>query len=270
MQPRSCSLQRLPVQVHGARRIGFGAQPYPNAQMDARLPAVRVVKERLLRAPANADGATSAPTARRGSWRTASARRWTGPIRGLRSAAKTRSSRPTKLSWRRRRDVSWRYVNGIGWVREQIDRMIVLTLVQRGGRSRSFNAGRDDGSRDLSLLDANISRRSTLATDEGTWYTEMGRELPEHLTVAHRRKSTAGAAPARTRSKAFSSIFKRGMKGIYQHCAKKHLHRYLCEFDFRYANRIRFGVDDAERPQRAIKGAEGRRLYYRQPRSRAA
>lgn len=60
------------------------------------------------------------------------------------------------------------------------------------------------------------------------------------------------------------------MKGIYQHCSEKHLHRYLSEFDFRYSNRIRLGVDDAERTLRAIQGAEGRRLYYRQPRSRAA
>ena len=61
----------------------------------------------------------------------------------------------------------------------------------------------------------------------------------------------------------YFSIFKRGMKGVYQHCSEKHLHRYLAEFDFRYSNRIKLGVDDTERTERAIRGAEGKRLTYR-------
>jgi hypothetical protein len=61
----------------------------------------------------------------------------------------------------------------------------------------------------------------------------------------------------------FYSIFKRGMKGIYQHCSEKHLHRYLSEFDFRYSNRIRLGVDDVQRTERALKGIVGKRLKYR-------
>src|SRR5260370_24453250 len=61
------------------------------------------------------------------------------------------------------------------------------------------------------------------------------------------------------------SIFKRGMKGVYQHCAEKHLHRYLSEFDFRYSNRVALGVHDGERADIAIKGAAGKRLTYRQP-----
>ena len=61
----------------------------------------------------------------------------------------------------------------------------------------------------------------------------------------------------------FFSIFKRGMQGVYQHCSEKHLHRYLAEFDFRYSNRIRLGVDDSERTARALKGIVGKRLTYR-------
>jgi len=36
----------------------------------------------------------------------------------------------------------------------------------------------------------------------------------------------------------YYSIFKRGMKVIYQHCSEMHLHCYLAEFDFRYNNRL--------------------------------
>ena len=63
----------------------------------------------------------------------------------------------------------------------------------------------------------------------------------------------------------FYSIFKRGMKGVYQHCSEKHLHRYLAEFDFRYSNRVRLGVDDVERADRTLKGIVGKRLTYRPP-----
>ena len=58
----------------------------------------------------------------------------------------------------------------------------------------------------------------------------------------------------------FYSVFKRGMKGVYQHCKEKHLHRYLAEFDFRYSNRIALGVDDVARAERALKGVGGKRL----------
>jgi hypothetical protein len=55
------------------------------------------------------------------------------------------------------------------------------------------------------------------------------------------------------------------MKGVYQHCGEKHLHRYLAEFDFRYNNRIALGVGDFERVSKIAKGAEGKRLTYRWP-----
>lgn len=59
------------------------------------------------------------------------------------------------------------------------------------------------------------------------------------------------------------SIFKRGMKGVYQHCGEKHLHRYLAEFDFRYNQRVALGVSDTMRAARAIEGIKGKRLTYR-------
>ena len=69
----------------------------------------------------------------------------------------------------------------------------------------------------------------------------------------------------RTRSKAFTRFFKRGMKGVYQHCGEKHLHRYVAEFDFRYNNRIRLGVGDLARTESALKGIVGKRLTYEGP-----
>jgi len=65
----------------------------------------------------------------------------------------------------------------------------------------------------------------------------------------------------------FYSIFKRGMKGVYQHCGKQHLHRYAAEFDFRYNNRIANDIDDTMRAQAILRGAEGKRLTYRRTNS---
>ena len=52
------------------------------------------------------------------------------------------------------------------------------------------------------------------------------------------------------------------MRGTYQHCGERHLHRYVAEFDFRQNNRTALGVEDLERAQKAVKGAAGKRLLY--------
>ena len=81
-----------------------------------------------------------------------------------------------------------------------------------------------------------------------------------------KRRDEAGKPLIHTNTvEGYFSVFKRGMRGTYQHCAEKHLHRYLAEFDFRYNNRVRLGFDDKERAVKTVKGAKGKRLTYRQP-----
>jgi transposase-like protein len=168
------------------------------------------------------------------------------------------------------RKVAWRFVNGVGWVREVTEKMKVLAMVERGGRARAVRIDPISADDIRQFLAVNVSRRSSLASDEATWYKSIGEEYAEHLTVNHRaREYSRGRATTNT-VEGYFSIFKRGMRGVYQHCSEKHLERYLNEFSFRYSNRIRLGVDDTERTRRAIKGADGQRLYYRQPRRRAA
>ena len=93
-------------------------------------------------------------------------------------------------------------------------------------------------------------------------------EIASHERVVHSKKEYVryeGADVISTDTvEGYYSIFKRSMKGVYQHCAEKHLHRYLSEFDFRYSNRVALGIDDGERADLAIKGAAGKRLTYRQ------
>jgi transposase-like protein len=140
---------------------------------------------------------------------------------------------------------------------------IVLTLVERGGSARSFKV--DSAGQDViwPIISKNIRRESDLMTDEGSWYNAIGRQFATHNTVNHSKKEYVRDDFIHSNTvENYYSIFKRGMKGIYQHCSEKHLHRYLSEFDFRYSNRIALGINDATRTDNALRGITGKRLTY--------
>ena len=100
-------------------------------------------------------------------------------------------------------------------------------------------------------------------SDELLAYARLGREGYSHQTVTHSAGEYVRGIVHTNTVEGYFSIFKRGMKGVYQHCSEKHLHRYLAEFDFRYSNRAGLGVSDGERVVKALKGIEGKRLTYR-------
>jgi hypothetical protein len=109
-------------------------------------------------------------------------------------------------------------------------------------------------------------------TDEARVYRTLGKEFAEHGTTNHRRSEYVHPEDrtihTNTVEGAFS-IFKRGMRGVYQHCAEHHLHRYLAEYEFRYNNRIANGVDDRARSVALVKGIAGKRLTYEGPNASA-
>jgi transposase-like protein len=146
-------------------------------------------------------------------------------------------------------------------------RNIALTLVERGGRARSFHVDSASIADLKPIIQANVAREAAIMTDEWKAYGEIGREFASHDTVAHSydeyvRREGDKVVTTNT-VEGFYSIFKRGMKGVYQHCKERHLHRYLAEFDFRYSNRVRLGVSDTARADRALLGVKGKRLTYR-------
>ena len=113
------------------------------------------------------------------------------------------------------------------------------------------------------ILRKNISREARLMTDEAGHYLRVGMGFKEHGVVNHKAEEwTRGDIHTNT-VEGYFSVFKRGMKGIYQHCSEKHLHRYLAEFDFRYNNRVAKGTGDHARTQAALRGIVGKRLMYR-------
>ena len=139
----------------------------------------------------------------------------------------------------------------------------VVALVERGGDVRSFSVPLSDAETVIGIVRKNISRETRLHTDESPLYKKVGKEFAKHETVVHSRKEYARGDVTTNTVEGYFSIFKRGMRGVYQHCSEKHLHRYLAEFDFRYNTRK---ITDMERTVAAVRGAEGKRLTYHQPR----
>lgn len=143
----------------------------------------------------------------------------------------------------------------------------VLTLVDRNtGRASSFVLTHISAATVGEVVARNIAREAHMMTDEARHYRPIGKDFAGHSTTNHASGEYVSRADPRVHSntvEGFFSIFKRGMKGNYQHCSKKHLHRYLAEFDFRYTNRIAVGVDDQARAVTALQGVVGKRLTYR-------
>ncbi len=145
----------------------------------------------------------------------------------------------------------------------------IVALVERGGSVRTFHVPVADQKTVEKIVTENIARESRLHTDESKLYFNASSMFAAHETVTHSHDEYVryedGRAIHTNSAEGYFSIFKRGMRGIYQHCAEKHLHRYLAEYDFRYNHRVRLGFNDGERAVLAVKGATGKRLTYRQP-----
>ena len=138
-------------------------------------------------------------------------------------------------------------------------------MVERGGNARLFHLITPDKVTVEKIVRDNIAKEAILYTDESRLYTGSAHHFSAHETVTHSKNEyVRGDVHTNTVEGAFS-IFKRGMKGAYQHCAEKHLHRYLAEFEFRYNTRTALGVNDAERTMKVMAGIEGKRLTYRRP-----
>jgi transposase-like protein len=147
---------------------------------------------------------------------------------------------------------------------------VILSLVERGGTVRSYHIEGSTVAQVVPIVIENVAREAQVMTDSAQLYKGMNKDgwFASHDRVDHSEKEYAryedGRPVIHTNTvEGYFSVFKRGMRGTYQHCKEKHLHRYLAEFDFRYNNRSGLGVEDTERARRAVLGAKGKRLTYR-------
>lgn len=150
--------------------------------------------------------------------------------------------------------------NGKG--RGPANKRAIVTLVERGGKARSFHVDRADKQTVAAIVCENIAKESHLHTDESRLYTGADAHCLTHSSVRHAAGEYARDGVHNNSAEGFFSIFKRGMKGIYQHCDEKHLHRYLSEYDFRFNHREALGYNDEDRASALLKGVVGKRLTY--------
>jgi hypothetical protein len=136
-------------------------------------------------------------------------------------------------------------------------------LVERGGNVRTFHVPVADKPSVQKIVRENIARESRLHTDESVLYRDEDQHFESHETVKHTAGEYVRDDVHTNSAEGYFSIFKRGMRGVYQHCKEKHLHRYLAEYDFRYNHRIALGYNDGDRATLAVKNAAGKRLTYR-------
>lgn len=135
---------------------------------------------------------------------------------------------------------------------------IVVSLVERGGDIRSVTL---DHRSAVGLVREHVHRESTLATDQAQHYKFT--PVADHQAVDHSKFEWVRGVAHTNTLEGFFSVLKQGLVGIYQHVDKKHLDRYLTEFDFRQNTRTALGIYDVERARLAICGMVGKRLTYR-------
>ena len=144
-------------------------------------------------------------------------------------------------------------------------KMKVLALVDRdSGKARTMVIDNVHPRTIAPIVRANVAKEARLMTDEASVYVMMGKEFDGgHGVVRHGQGEYGRGADHTNTIEGYFSIFKRGMKGVYQHCGEQHLHRYLAEYEFRYNNRVALGVSDGARSVAALKGIGGKRITYR-------
>jgi transposase-like protein len=135
--------------------------------------------------------------------------------------------------------------------------------VERGGSARSFHVENADKATVNAIVGRNVAHEARLHTDESRIYSDVRKHVALHESVWHAGGEYVRGDVHTNSAEGYFSVFKRGMKGIYQHCGERHLHRYLAEFDFRHNHRQQLGVSDAMRTEAALLGVVGRRLTYR-------
>jgi transposase-like protein len=141
---------------------------------------------------------------------------------------------------------------------------IMLSLVERDGRVRSFHIPNVTAQTLKPVIVANVDKATYVMTDDSPVYPAIGREFAGHGTVNHSIEEYVRAQFWHTNTvENFFSIFKRGVFGCYFHVSEAHLHRYATEFDFRHNHRERLGFNDLARADVALRGVAGKRLTYR-------
>lgn len=153
---------------------------------------------------------------------------------------------------------------GKGWAHALDNKTAVVSLVERGGNKRSMIIEKVTAKNLRAIVVENVEPYSYVHTDEHHGYRNLKKGF-QHSSVNHSkkeysRKSPSGKTITTNTVECSFALIKRGVYGVFHHVSKKHLHRYLSEFDFRWNQRK---ANDVERTCEALKEAKGKRLTYK-------
>jgi transposase-like protein len=141
----------------------------------------------------------------------------------------------------------------------------VVALIERGGRVRSHHVPEVNAKTLGPILEAQLHGASYVYTDEGGAMRKAGSQFERHASINHSIGEYVRGPVHTNTIEGYFSIMKRGIHGVYHHVSQQHLKRYLAEYDFRYNEREKLGVNDAERMAKSVNGIVGKRLYYKTP-----
>lgn len=138
----------------------------------------------------------------------------------------------------------------------------IFSLLELDGRVRSFRVPDVKGERLKRLIRENVTGAAHLMTDEFKSYNKSDAVVAKHDTVAHGKKEYVRGIVHVNFAESYFSLLKRGVIGTFHHISEYHMPRYLSGFDFRWSNRHK---DDNEKMILALRGAEGKRLTFKEP-----
>ena len=138
----------------------------------------------------------------------------------------------------------------------------MLTLIERGKGNRSFHVDGTKVADLLPLIKETVAPDTYILTYEVGQYADLKKHFARHYFMHHGRGEYVRDTVHTNTVESYYSVFKRGMKDIYQQCVENYLYRYVAEFDFPYSKRVRLDVDDVARTVSALRGVVGKRLMY--------
>lgn len=147
--------------------------------------------------------------------------------------------------------------------RSSVDKMKIVSLVERGGEKRSVHVASVNYLTLRPIMQGLVAAKARVMTDELAAYKPTSRDFASHQTVNHKSGEYSRGDVTTNSVESSFAILKRGLYGTFHSVSEQHLQRYATEFDFRWNNRSALGVNDVQRTNAALKGIEGKRLTYR-------
>jgi transposase-like protein len=111
---------------------------------------------------------------------------------------------------------------------------VVFGMLERGGDVMTRVVPDRKKASLLPLVEQNIAKGSTILTDEYPGYKSLRERGYTHQSVNHMHRQYVNGKAHTNTIEGFWSHFKCSMKGTHRSISRKHMQKYLVEFEFRF------------------------------------